>query len=458
MKFRFPDTAKHLAMVAALAALWPMAAYGRSAGFVAEECGGCHRGGVAPKITITPATLTPTLGQPLRLTITIDLGTSRGAGFYIGATAGKLLPVSGEKTKAGGEGVTHNGTNEAAGGKVVFHADWAVPSTPGGVDFRAAAISANMDNRSGGDSSASAFYPFAYGCSTSATYYRDFDGDGIGYSEEAYTRSCAQPEGYGLSAGDCDDNDAKIRPGAKEICNRRDDNCDGKTDEGLESVVLYPDADGDGWGRRGGGEMTMMGCAMAKGWGIEGTDCDDNDKTVFPEAAEVCNLKDDDCDTRIDEGARSECGVGWCRRLAVACDNTSCTPGKPQKERCNLLDDDCDGEVDEDPDSLCEVGLTCREAKCIDSETAPPVPTAGTSGSTGGASGGGGSGAENGGTGSSSSGCSMTPRPSATAAAPWMVLLLLTWRFRRRRISLRRLRSARVAYRAFDRRGLQHPM
>jgi len=349
-------------------------AHARAGGFVAESCGGCHRGGQVPKITITPASMTPMLGQVLRLTITIDVGSARGAGFYIGSTSGKLSPVSGEKTKAGGEGVTHNGTNTASGGKVVFHADWRVPATPGGVDFTAAAIAADMNGNSGGDGSDSVFFPFAYGCSTSTMYYRDFDGDGMGYSADAYTRSCGKPEGYGEAAGDCDDNDPKIHPGAKEICNRRDDNCDGKTDEGLESVVLYPDNDGDGWGRRTTPEMTMMGCGMAKGWGIEGNDCDDNDKAVFPDAPEICNLKDDDCDGRFDEGARADCGVGWCRRLAAACDNLSCTPGKPQKERCNLLDDDCDGEVDEDPDSLCGAGLTCRDARCVDSESAPPAP------------------------------------------------------------------------------------
>jgi hypothetical protein len=365
-----------LAVTVLAAMVWLTAgvANARSGGFVSEGCSGCHRGGPIPKITITPATMTPMLGQVLRLTVTIDVGSARGAGFYIGATSGKLSPVSGEKTKVGGEGVTHNGTNTASGGKVVFHADWTVPATPGGVDFKAAAIAADMNGNSGGDGASTAFLAFAYGCSTSMTYYRDFDGDGMGYSAEEYTRSCGKPDGYGEAAGDCDDNDPKIHPGSKEVCNRRDDNCDGKTDEGLESVVLYPDSDGDGWGRRTTPEMVMMGCGMAKGWGIEGNDCDDNDKAVFPDAPEICNLKDDDCDGRVDEGARADCGVGWCRRLAAACDNASCTPGKPQKERCNLLDDDCDGEVDEDPDSLCGAGLTCRDAKCVDSGTAPPPP------------------------------------------------------------------------------------
>lgn len=411
----------------------------RSAGFASEQCGGCHRGANVPKITIAPSSNTPALGSTMRLTVTIDVGSARGSGFYLGSTSGKLMPVPGEKTKEGGEGVTHNGTNSATGGKVVFHADWVVPATPGGVDFHAAAIAANMDGGSGGDGSSSMFLPFAYGCSGGTTYYRDFDGDGIGYSDEVFTRSCGKPEGYGETFGDCDDNDPKIKPGAVEICNRRDDNCDGKTDEGLESLMMYPDVDGDGWGRRTATGETKMGCGSERGWGQGGTDCDDNDKAVFPDAPEICNLKDDDCDGRMDEGARAECGIGWCRRLAVGCDGASCTPGKAQKERCNLLDDDCDGDVDEDPDALCEAGLTCRVGRCVDSETAPPVATGGVGGTgEGGSTGAGGSAEEPADAASSSRGCSFLPRPHGKT--PFGVCVLLAslcagiWRKRSRRL------------------------
>ena len=408
-------------LVAALLSFAPRA-FARNAGFVSEGCGGCHRGTNTPKITIAPSSLTPALGSTLRLTITVDVGSARGAGFYIGSTTGKLLPVAGEKTKVGGEGVTHNGTNVASGGKVVFHADWTVPATPGGVDFRAAAIAANMDGGSGGDSPGAEFLPFAYGCSGGTMYYRDFDGDGLGYDKESFTLSCGKPEGYGESFGDCDDNDPKIKPGATEICNRRDDNCDGKTDEGLENIMMYPDMDGDGWGRRSATGEVKIGCGTERGWGQAGTDCDDNDKAVYPDAPEICNLKDDDCDGRTDEGARAECGVGWCRRLAIACDGSSCTPGKPQKERCNLLDDNCDGEVDEDPDAICLEGLTCRMGRCVDSDTAPPVGAGGEGGTPGAGGSGSGSGEAPSGTSGSSGGCSFLPRQDDNA---WLTLFAM---------------------------------
>ena len=50
------------------------------------------------------------------------------------------------------------------------------------------------------------------------------------------------------SAADCDDANAAVYPGAPEICNGIDDNCDGNLDEGLETSTYYADADGDGFG------------------------------------------------------------------------------------------------------------------------------------------------------------------------------------------------------------------
>ena len=51
-------------------------------------------------------------------------------------------------------------------------------------------------------------------------------------------------DGYFGSGDDCNDGDAGINPGATEICNGLDDNCDGAVDEGVEQT-WYQDADGD---------------------------------------------------------------------------------------------------------------------------------------------------------------------------------------------------------------------
>lgn len=104
-------------------------------------------------------------------------------------------------------------------------------------------------------------------------------------------------DGYTLGDGDCDDADTALNPGAPEVCNGIDDNCDGEIDEGVTDL-RFRDEDGDGFGA-GDGESV---CGEIGGYVAEGGDCDDYDVTANPAAMEVCNAVDDDCDGTIDEG------------------------------------------------------------------------------------------------------------------------------------------------------------
>jgi hypothetical protein len=56
------------------------------------------------------------------------------------------------------------------------------------------------------------------------------------------------PVGYVTDATDCNDNNAAVNPGATEVCNGIDDDCDGSTDEGLTFLTYYVDGDNDGYG------------------------------------------------------------------------------------------------------------------------------------------------------------------------------------------------------------------
>ncbi len=129
------------------------------------------------------------------------------------------------------------------------------------------------------------------------TYYLDADGDGYGDAGSPVL-ACALPGGAVENQDDCDDSSAEVHPGAEEVCNEYDDDCDGAVDEGVTNTY-YLDADGDGYGTS---ESTTEQCALPAGYSTFSTDCDDTDATVNPGATESCDGVDNDCDILEDEG------------------------------------------------------------------------------------------------------------------------------------------------------------
>ena len=128
-------------------------------------------------------------------------------------------------------------------------------------------------------------------------WYADTDGDGYG-NPSVKQIATTQPSGYVFNQTDCNDANAAIYPGATEVCNGLDDNCDGQIDEGA-GTTFYADADGDGYGNP---MASVQACSQPTGYVTDHTDCNDGSAAVYPGATEICNGLDDDCDGQTDEG------------------------------------------------------------------------------------------------------------------------------------------------------------
>jgi hypothetical protein len=341
-------------------AVWVPRAEARLGGVVASGCGSCHGNARAPAVTISldPASV-PAGGTA---TITVRVAASSVGGFYLSSfTKGVFHDLPGQGTRlATPNDVVHAAPKAASGGQVTFQVQWTAPAIAGTVDFQAYGVAANGDRTSGGDAAGETRLSVAVGCQ-GVELYVDADNDGYGSTLVPKEQVCPGTPGFAAQAGDCNDYLAGVHPGAPERCNGLDDNCNGQTDEGLDAVTVYRDADGDGYGARGTSD-SHQGCTMS-GYVSNQDDCDDRDKGVHPGAAEVCNNKDDNCDGSTDEGAKATCGQGWCQRYAQACDPQACTPGKPRAEECNLFDDDCDGVIDNG--ARCDDGKVCFGGRCL---------------------------------------------------------------------------------------------
>jgi len=174
-----------------------------------------------------------------------------------------------------------------------------------------------------------------------STWYRDSDSDGYG-SLATSTRSCNSPVGYVSNSSDCNDGSAGISPGATEVCDGADNDCDASTDEGV-TTTYYRDADSDTYGSP---TVTIAACTLPSGYVTNNTDCNDSSASINPLTRWY---RDADSDTY---GSTTVYVQQCTQPTGYVSNNTDCNdssssayPGRT--EACDSIDNDCDGTTDE---------------------------------------------------------------------------------------------------------------
>ena len=155
---------------------------------------------------------------------------------------------------------------------------------------------------------------------------------------------------------DCDDTDPTINTAATEICDGIDNNCDEAIDEGLDI-----DLDEDGF--------------FGPGSCQDATDCDDTSDVTYPGADEICDGLDNNCDEAFDEGLDIDLdedgffGPGSCQEV-TDCDDNAFDINPDAEEMCNGIDDNCDDilldtEVNADGDAYLVCQGDCNDDSAV---------------------------------------------------------------------------------------------
>ncbi len=224
-------------------------------------------------------------------------------------------------------------------------------------------------------------------CNTPSTWYADVDGDGFGNALST-TLSCFQPLNYVANSTDCNDNSAAINPNTIWYMDMDNDgfgtngmtttacvqpigyvanNTDCNDNNAAVNAVTtwYQDLDNDGFGNLA---VTISNCGPSTGYVANSTDCNDNNAAVNPNAVEIYDLIDNNCNGQINEGFTLQTyyldndldGFGGTTTVSAVtspganyvlvggdCNDASAAIYPTAVEICDNLDNNCNGQIDE---------------------------------------------------------------------------------------------------------------
>lgn len=318
---------------------------------LAQACGNCHYKTRGPKIDLIFSKERPNKGETIDITVKLEAqaAVAINTGVYIEGSAGKFGLVNANITRLHSPTeVLHSKPMPLVDRKAEFKFKWTAPTAAGAATFKVNSVTSVPEIPTewpGEFNSSSSSAGVAVDCE-GKYYYPDDDGDGHGSADPNLREmSCEPVEGLIDVGGDCDDNDDKSYPGATEICDNKDNDCDGEPDEGLEPGLYFRDDDRDGFARGTSGGASIFTCNDNEGYAKERGDCDDNNKDVRPGAKEICNDIDDDCNGEVDDDCEDEASGG---ASGGSGSGGSGSGGSASGGSSGGSDGDDDGDTDED--------------------------------------------------------------------------------------------------------------
>jgi len=225
----------------------------------------------------------------------------------------------------------------------------------------------------------------------------DKDDDCDGKVDETLSRACYGGKAGTSGVGICKSGAQHCQKGkwtacsgeivpAKEVCDGKDNDCNGKIDDTLTVYRFYPDADGDGFGDKKKQPVVKCVFSAPKGHVNNNKDCNDTNKLIHPKAKELCDGLDNNCSGIVDDNSpiltwypdtdgdgfgdndpkksimgcvkdsltictglnKCQSSVSWTRKSGDCCDKDAhVKPGQSQffsqKNKCGSFDYNCDG-------------------------------------------------------------------------------------------------------------------